>query len=108
MLDPSSGILQVAALALVEPWAEEIMLRGVVYGALERRGGALLAILGSAGVFSLLHAAQHIGNLGPWAVVSLTGLILSCVRWWSGSVLGSVVAHLVYNALLLAPIFAVG
>ena len=108
ILEPSTGLLRVAALALIAPWAEEFLLRGVLYGALERKAGPIGAIIGSASVFSLLHLAQHLGSLGPWLVVTLTGLILSMVRWYTGSTVGSTISHLVYNAVLIAPALALG
>ena len=55
----SGGLLSVFILALIAPWAEEFLLRGVIYGALERRGGAMLAVFGTAGIFSLLHCRHH-------------------------------------------------
>ena len=108
ILEPSSGLLRVAAMALIAPWAEELLLRGVLYGALERKAGPIAAVIGSASVFSILHFAQHLGSLGPWLVVTVTGLILSMVRWYTGSTVGSTVSHLVYNACLIVPALAVG
>lgn len=108
LLDPSAGILRVTAVALIAPWAEEMLFRGVLYGAIERVRGSLAAVLVSTLVFSLMHFAQHAGNLGPWLVVSFTGLVLSLVRWRTGSVLASTVAHLAYNGLLVLPVFFTG
>lgn len=107
-LRPSAGLLRLAALALVAPWAEELLIRGVIYGALQRASGHLAAVVGSTLLFSLLHVQQHVGSLGPWMVVTLTGLILSLVRWRTGSTAGSTVAHLAYNALLITPSFLLG
>jgi membrane protease YdiL (CAAX protease family) len=108
LLDPSAGILRVTAVALIAPWAEEMLFRGVLYGAIERVRGGLAAVAVSTLVFSLMHFAQHAGNLGPWLVVSFTGLVLSLVRWRTGSVLASTVAHLAYNGLLVLPVFFTG
>ncbi|MBN1946385.1 MAG: CPBP family intramembrane metalloprotease [Bradymonadales bacterium] len=103
MVSASSGVLSLAALGLISAWAEELLLRGAVYGACDRRWGPVLAIGVSAGVFSLLHLAQHWGNLAAWGVVSVTGLGLSLVRFATGSTLASTVAHLVYNLALIMP-----
>lgn len=108
LLEPSSGLMRVTAFALITPWAEEIFFRGVLYGALERAGGAVVAVTGSTLIFSLLHLDQHLGNLGPWAVVTVTGLILSLVRWRTGSTLASTLTHLTYNVILVLPTFLVG
>jgi membrane protease YdiL (CAAX protease family) len=108
ILQKSSGMMGVLAVALVAPWTEELLLRGVVYGAVERVGGPALAILLTASVFSLLHLPQHAGNLGPWVVITTAGLLFSGIRYWTGSVVGSATAHMVYNLTLELPVFFMG
>jgi membrane protease YdiL (CAAX protease family) len=108
VLQTSGGMVGVIALALISPWSEELLLRGVIYGALERWAGPLLAVLGSALVFSLLHLGQHWGNLAPWMTLTVTGLVLSGVRWHTGSTLASTVSHLAYNLALALPVLLAG
>jgi hypothetical protein len=108
LLESSKGLLGVVVLALISPWAEELLLRGLFYGALERHYGDLVAIAGSALLFSLLHFGQHWGNLGPWLVVSIIGTVLSIVRWKTGSSLASTLVHLSYNAVLITPVLIIG
>lgn len=108
LIEPSAGLLKITALALMAPWAEEFLLRGVIYGALDKKAGPFVAVIGSAAVFSILHLGQHIGSLGPWLVVTVTGLILSGVRWYTGSTVGSTISHLMYNVLLIIPAMLYG
>jgi membrane protease YdiL (CAAX protease family) len=108
VLQTSGGMLSVITLALISPWSEELLLRGVIYGSLERWAGPLAAVLGSALVFSLLHLGQHWGNLAPWLTLTATGLVLSGVRWRTGSALASTVTHLTYNLALALPVLLAG
>lgn len=108
VLQTSGGMVSVIALALISPWSEEFLLRGVIYGSLERWAGPLAAVLGSALIFSLLHLGQHWGNLAPWVTLTVTGLVLSGVRWRTGSTLASTVTHLVYNLALALPVLLTG
>ncbi|MCA9564584.1 MAG: CPBP family intramembrane metalloprotease, partial [Myxococcales bacterium] len=109
LLTPSAGLLMVAGRALLAPAVEELMFRGVIYGVIERAKGKAAAILVSAALFSVVHLAQHMGNLAPWVVVTVTGLCLSGLRGQSGSLGPSILAHVVYNAtLMVGPVFILG
>jgi membrane protease YdiL (CAAX protease family) len=103
VLKPVSGRIGVIGLALVSPWAEELLIRGALYGGLQARAGALVAILGSAAIFILLHVGQHWGSLGPLIPLTAVGLTLSLIRWRSGSTLAACVCHLTYNLTLTLP-----
>lgn len=112
MLEGSSGIMAILTLAFIAPWAEELLLRGALFGGLERRFGALAAVFGSACVFSLLHFVQHWdgdwSHMGPWLVVTVTGLGLSLIRWATGSTLASTISHMTYNLILTLPVLLTG
>lgn len=112
MLEGSSGIMAILTLAFIAPWAEELLLRGALFGGLERAFGALAAVLGSACVFSLLHFVQHWdghwSHMGPWLVVTVTGLGLSLIRWGTGSTLASTISHMTYNLILTLPVLLTG
>ena len=112
MLEGSSGIMAILTLAFIAPWAEELLLRGALFGGLERAFGAIAAVLGSAAVFSLLHFVQHWdgdwSHMGPWLVVTVTGLGLSLIRWGTGSTLASTISHMTYNLILTLPVLLTG
>ncbi len=75
------------------PVAEELMFRGVFYGAL-RRYGVVLAVIGSSLLFGLAHGVNVVL---PVAVV--LGVLNAIMYERSGSIWPSVVAHGVHNAL---------
>lgn len=94
--------LAVLVFVVVGPIVEELMLRGVVLGALERRLGRWWGISLSALMFATLH-----GTL--WQMLPMTFLGLALGRLASGrrSLWPAVVLHVAYNALIVAPVFLV-
>lgn len=94
-----SGLLSFASLAVLVPLAEELFFRGFVYGVLAERSRAL-AFLGGWLLFVLAHAPQTWGQWGALVAIFVTGLVLTALRWASGSTLVPALAHLVYNGAL--------
>jgi membrane protease YdiL (CAAX protease family)/NAD-dependent dihydropyrimidine dehydrogenase PreA subunit len=94
--------LAVIVFVVVGPVVEELMLRGVVLGALERRLGRWLGITLSALMFATLH-----GTL--WQMLPMTFLGLALGRLASGrrSLWPAVILHVAYNAVIVAPVFLV-
>jgi membrane protease YdiL (CAAX protease family)/Pyruvate/2-oxoacid:ferredoxin oxidoreductase delta subunit len=94
-------VLTVAIVAVVGPALEEVLLRGVVMGAARRRIGTWPAILLSAAAFALLHAS--LWSLLPLAVL---GVGLGWLASRSRSLWPAVVAHVLYNAVLVGAALA--
>ncbi len=105
-----SDVLLLVAAAGVGPVAEEIAYRAVMFRALcdglakrvSPRVAAGLAAVISAAVFSLVHVGAP-----PWHLASYFafGLVLAVAYWWTGSLLVTVVPHVLnntYSALALA------
>jgi len=79
--------------------AEELAVRGLVYGLL-LPAGAPLAIGGSACVFALMHLVAY----GPAAVPLLlgAGVVLGYLRWVTGGLLAPGLAHALINVMAAA------
>jgi membrane protease YdiL (CAAX protease family)/NAD-dependent dihydropyrimidine dehydrogenase PreA subunit len=96
-----SGTLALAVtvvlVALVGPAIEEVLLRGVVMGAVQRRFGVWPAIVVSAVAFALLHASL-------WSLLPLTvlGVGLGWLAARSRSLWPPIIAHVLYNGVLVA------
>jgi hypothetical protein len=95
-----SAALTFAVVAVVGPLLEEVLLRGVVLGAMARRVGAWPAIVASALAFALLHASL-------WSLLPLTvlGVGLGWLATRSRSLWPAVIAHVLYNAVLVTAAF---
>ena len=84
------------AVPLVLPMIEEILFRGLFYGAFEKRWGIRGAILSSAFVFACVHL-QLVG----FAYLFCVGVILAWARWRSGSLGLPIAIHGLNNATAL-------
>jgi CAAX protease family protein len=77
------------------PVTEEIIFRGFLQrGWSESSIGTVSAIFLSTLVFAVVHTQYALSGI---AVVFLTGLVLSLIRWWTGSVLLTIVLHAGWN-----------
>lgn len=99
----SAGPLITLAVAslLFAPLMEEVFFRGFVFGGLRGRWGTGWAVLASGVLFGLV----HIGNPGTIYVIppiALIGGIFALGYAYSGSILTTVLAHLIFNSLALA------
>jgi membrane protease YdiL (CAAX protease family) len=93
-------VATVAVVAVLGPVLEEVLLRGVVLGAVSRRVGTWPAIVGCALAFALLHASL-------WSLLPLTvlGVGLGWLATRGRSLWPAVAAHVLYNAVLVAAAF---
>jgi len=108
-VDPSTlfaptafGIAMTVLVAgVIAPFAEEIVFRGVLLSALDRRWGAGFAIVVSSAVFSLMHVS-------PFAVPPI--FVFSLVLGWlfvrTRSLTVCIVAHATFNLTGLAALYA--
>ncbi|MFT5587590.1 MAG: membrane protease YdiL (CAAX protease family) [Cognaticolwellia sp.] len=83
--------------AVVAPVYEELLFRGYVFRGLSRSAGPGVAI----GVSALLFAAFHGDPLHAIAVLPM-GLFLGWLRWRTGSIWPSMIAHALNNAVWVA------
>lgn len=93
---PMRAMLAVLALGVLAPTVEELIFRGLVYGYVEGRFGAIAAVI----VSSLLFAAAHV----EWIHVALVlpiGLLLGWVRMRAGSLWPPMLAHIANNSVAI-------
>jgi membrane protease YdiL (CAAX protease family) len=103
------AILSVAAIALMPAICEETLFRGIVLPSLQRWGMAS-ALVGSAAMFALIHV-DAVGTSPafyrlPFAFA--VGLGLAALRLATGSLIPSIAAHAVLNAITFATVFLSG
>ena len=99
--EPHQLPLLLAAVALLPALAEELLFRGFLLGALGRRFGHPVGLVGSSLLFALAHL-----DLAQGTAAFFLGLYLGGVRLRTGSVHASILAHASNNAVaVLAPHF---
>ena len=81
--------------ALIAPAAEELLFRGMLLSTWEPRGRAR-AILGTAALFALMHAAP-----AALPVQWIMGMLLGACACWSDTLYASMIFHMLYNAATL-------
>ena len=84
------------AIGLIGPITEEILFRGLIYGALEKR----LRVVGTIFVSSFLFALTHLQVVYFLPILGL-GLVLGWARWKSGSIGLPILVHVLNNGFSL-------
>ena len=94
----ASQVLQtLGVLALLAPFAEELVFRGMLYGWLAGRWSNLVAFVLS----SLAFAAAHTEPVHILLVLPL-GFWFGWLRWRTGSLVPTIVAHVINNSIAVA------
>jgi membrane protease YdiL (CAAX protease family) len=80
--------------ALITPFLEELLHRGVVYGRLRRRMGVMPSVILSALIFAVLHF-----NIVQFIYAFLLGIVFALFVEKSGRLYPAVIAHIATNGL---------
>lgn len=85
------------------PVVEEVVYRGVLYSAFQRRLGKAISVLIVAALFTSVHVPQYSLEATPDLVAIITlfllSLFLTLVRSQTGNLLPCIVLHTVFNAI---------
>ena len=86
------------AAAIAISIGQEIAFRGALYAALERLGGAPVAIVGSTAVWTVAHAFSHPPEF--LGAVAAAGLLLALWRWACRDLVGPIIGHVIADLML--------
>lgn len=87
---------------LTAPIAEEVVYRGVLYPSLARRLGRVGAVVLVSGLFLLVHAEQYDASPLIMVPLGILSVALTTLRAVSGSILPSIVLHVLFNGVQVA------
>lgn len=90
----SSFFLELLGSAVITPFLEELLHRGVVYGRLRRMTGKWTAVLLSAGIFALLHF-----NIVQFVYAFLLGIVFALFVEKTKKLSTAVLAHVAANGI---------
>jgi membrane protease YdiL (CAAX protease family) len=99
---PFDAYLTAAFAVTLGPLMEELFFRGFLYPVVARRWGAVSGVLLTALPFGLMHFYQYGNSWGAVLIVFMVGVVLTAVRAMTKSVAASFLAHVGYNATLMA------
>ena len=81
------------------PFVEELIYRGVLYPAIEKAAGMVIAVVIISLLFAGVHVLQYKNNLAVIAAITLLSFTLTLTRALTGKLLPSFVIHLVFNGI---------
>ena len=81
------------------PLIEELIYRGVLYSAIQRTLGTVIAFIAVALLFAGVHVFQYSNNITVIIVITLLSITLTLARAYSGKILPSFIIHLVFNGI---------
>jgi membrane protease YdiL (CAAX protease family) len=87
-----------AAAAIAISIGEELAFRGALYAALEEVGGAPLAVLGSALLWTVAHVLSHPPEF--LGAVFAAGLLLGLWRWACRDLVAPIIGHVIADLAL--------
>jgi membrane protease YdiL (CAAX protease family) len=95
---PARFVLAFAAVATA-PLVEEVIYRGVLYTALERATGKIIAVFAVSFLFAGVHVWQYWNNIAVIIVITVLSFTLTACRAVTGKVLPSFIIHLIFNGI---------
>lgn len=95
----TAAILTAIVASTTAPLVEEIIYRGILYSALQRVTGAVLAVAIVTLLFAGLHVLQYWPNFGAISAITLLSLVLTGIRARTGRLLPCYMIHLVFNGI---------
>ena len=84
---------------LTAPLVEEVVYRGVLYSALERRRGWVTGVVVVTLLFALVHVPQYRESPAALAAILSLSLVLTLLRSATGLLLPCVATHMIFNGV---------
>ena len=104
--DPfSASVLAVFGVSIA-PVIEELLFRGFLYPVVARAHGAAVAVVGTALLFSVVHAPQYGWAWQNLLLLTYVGVAFGTIRAVSGTLVPSTLVHAAYNFTLFVGLFA--
>jgi membrane protease YdiL (CAAX protease family) len=104
--DPTSAFLLAGFGVLIAPVVEEMLFRGFFFPVIARANGTGAGVMGTAALFSLVHAQQYGGAWQNLLLLGYVGVVFGVVRAVTGSLVPCVLLHAGYNFTLFAGLYA--
>lgn len=87
------------------PFMEELVFRGLLFAIFEDQVGLRFSIVVTAVLFTGMHIPEYIGAWNHVFLLLIVGLVFSCARGLTGSLVPSVLLHTAYNLCQVVLLF---
>jgi membrane protease YdiL (CAAX protease family) len=85
------------------PLAEELLFRGLLLRAVEKRLGTVVAVIASVVIFTVIHPADggyfSAGQIVLWSAIGTLALVFTLTTVMTGRLAGAIIAHCLVNAV---------
>ncbi len=112
ILKSSRAVVYVVAFmaTFTAPLVEEVVYRGVLYSAFQRRFGIPVSVILVTTIFAAVHVPQYMESLPTIFILVVLSLILTLIRVKTNNLLPCIILHTIFNGvqsagLILAPYF---
>jgi len=95
----TSLILLLLAVGIIQPIFEEVLFRGFLFTHIERKWGAITAILLTSITFTFVHFQYNIMILA--LVLCPMAIVLGIARWRTNSLIPPIIIHCINNTVVL-------
>lgn len=96
-------LIAILALVFIAPIAEEIIMRGWLYGKLREKTGLIVSILITSLVFAILHWQWNVS-----VSVFMLSLVLCSLREITGSIWSGMMLHMLSNGIAFYALYSIG
>lgn len=95
-----AALIAIAVMAVVTaPITEEIIYRGALYSAFQRRIGPFFSIIVVTLLFTSVHIKQYAENPAKVILIAALSLVLTLLRASSGNLLPAIILHTLFNSI---------
>lgn len=94
------NLLAIFSVLFVAPFTEEIIFRGYLYPVLSKKAGAFFSCAITSVLFALIHYPQMAGEYFWFAVILVTGSLITLARAVTGSTRLPILLHFFYNGII--------
>ncbi len=81
------------------PLVEELVYRGVIYSAFQRKFGVTVSVLVATALFALVHVPQYYPSYSTIFVICLLSLILTLIRAKTKNLMPCIIFHTIFNGI---------
>ncbi len=81
------------------PIVEEVIYRGILYSAFQRKFGVAAAVFIVTALFALVHVPQYYESISTIILICLLSLVLTLIRVKSDNLLPCIILHTIFNGI---------